>query len=98
MSVSAGIRESEEKWVEIIEPERSIFNLHLKEVCEYGDLLAIFVKRDFVATYKQTILGPLWFFLQPILTTITYAIVFGRIVCISTDGLPMFLFYLSGIT
>lgn len=58
----------------------------------------MFIHRDFVATYKQTILGPLWFFLQPLLTTIMYTIIFGRIARISTDGIPMILFYLSGIT
>jgi lipopolysaccharide transport system permease protein len=95
MSISKG---AEEQWIEVIEPERSIFSLHLKEVWAYRDLLTMFVKRDFVATYKQTILGPLWFFLQPLLTTFTYAIIFGRLGGISTDGLPMFAFYLAGIT
>lgn len=97
MSVSSELF-VEEGWTEVIEPEKSIFNVNLKEVWNYRDLLALLVRRDFVATYKQTILGPIWFFAQPILTTITFAIVFGRIAGVSTDGLPMFLFYMAGIT
>ncbi len=97
MSVSAENLDKE-KWTEVIEPERSIFSVNLREVWNYRDLLMLLVRRDFVATYKQTILGPIWFFIQPILTTITFAIVFGRIAGVSTDGVPMFLFYLAGVT
>ena len=64
----------------------------------YKDLLFLFVRRDFVAFYKQTILGPIWFFIQPILTTIVFTIIFGRVANISTDGVPDILFYLAGIT
>lgn len=96
MSVSSELQR--ERWTEIIEPEKSIFSVNLKEVWNYRDLLMLLVRRDFVATYKQTILGPIWFFVQPILTTITFAIVFGRIAGVSTDGLPMFLFYMAGVT
>lgn len=96
MSVSSELQR--ERWTEIIEPEKSIFSVNLKEVWNYRDLLILLVRRDFVATYKQTILGPIWFFVQPILTTITFAIVFGRIAGVSTDGLPMFLFYMAGVT
>lgn len=92
------LQKQSEHWDIIIEPRSSLFDLHLKEVWQYRDLLIMLVKRDFVATYKQTILGPLWFFIQPLLTTITYVIIFGNIAKISTDGLPMTLFYLCGIT
>jgi lipopolysaccharide transport system permease protein len=83
---------------EIIRPKRSLFDLNIKEVWSYRDLLMMFVRRDFVAGYKQTILGPLWFFIQPIFTTIMFTFVFGNIANISTDGQPKILFYLSGLT
>lgn len=85
-------------WTEEITPKNSLLDLKLKEVWHYRDLMFMFVKRDFVTFYKQTILGPLWFFVQPLLTTIMYVIVFGNIAKISTDGLPPILFYLCGIT
>ena len=87
-----------EEWTEVISPQAHLFDLKLKDVWQYRDLLIMLVKRDFVATYKQTILGPLWFFIQPLLTTITYMVIFGNIAKISTDGLPMTLFYMAGIT
>lgn len=87
-----------ESWSEVIKPQNSLFDLRLKEVWHYKDLLFMFVRRDFVATYKQTILGPLWFFIQPLLTTFTFMVVFGTIAGISTDGIPMMVFYMSGIT
>jgi lipopolysaccharide transport system permease protein len=85
-------------WDEIIQPHTHLLDLPLKEVWRYRDLLVLLVRRDFVATYKQTILGPIWFFLQPILTTLTFTLIFGRIAKISTDGMPMLLFYMAGIT
>ena len=88
----------QEEWTEVISAQTHLFDLKLKDVWRYRDLLIMFVKRDFVATYKQTILGPLWFFIQPLLTTVTYIIIFGNIAKISTDGLPLVLFYMSGIT
>jgi lipopolysaccharide transport system permease protein len=87
-----------QSWSEEITPRTSLLDLRLKEVWHYRDLMFMFVKRDFVTFYKQTILGPLWFFVQPLLTTIMYVIVFGNIAKISTDGLPMMVFYLCGIT
>lgn len=90
--------ETEGQWSEIIRPQSGLLDLKLREVWKYRDLLYMFVKRDFVATYKQTILGPLWFFIQPLLTTLTFMIVFGTIAGISTDGIPMMVFYMSGIT
>lgn len=87
-----------ENWTEVIEPKSNLLDLRLNELWRYRDLVWMFVKRDFVSNYKQTILGPIWFFLQPILTTIMFIFIFGRIAGISTDGLPMPLFYLAGIT
>lgn len=88
--------ENEESWDIVIKPKEKGFNLNLKEVWCYRDLLYMYIHRDFVATYKQTILGPLWFFIQPIFTTIIFMIVFGGIAQISTDGLPPMLFYMAG--
>jgi lipopolysaccharide transport system permease protein len=87
-----------EEWTEIIEPHHNLFDLQLGEVWRYRDLLRLLVRRDFVVTHKQTILGPIWFFLQPIMTTLTFTIVFGKIAGISTDGKPMVLFYMASIT
>ena len=81
-----------------ITSKRSLFDLKLKDVWEYRDLLILLVRRDFVSFYKQTILGPIWFFIQPFFTTIIFSFVFGRLAGISTDGLPGPLFYLAGIT
>jgi lipopolysaccharide transport system permease protein len=90
--------QEEIEWTEIIEPQAHLFDLKLKEVWRYRDLLVMLVRRDFVATYKQTILGPIWFFIQPLLTTLTYMLIFGNIAKISTDGLPQAVFYMAGIT
>ena len=81
-----------------IEPHRSLLDLKLKDTWEYRDLLMLLVRRDFVSFYKQTIFGPIWFFVQPLLTMLTFTFVFGRLAGISTDGLPQPLFYLAGIT
>ncbi|WP_242919081.1 ABC transporter permease [Pontibacter liquoris] len=88
----------EENWDLVIEPRAHLFDLKLKEVWNYRDLLVLFVKRDFKAQYKQTILGPLWHFIQPIFTTVVFLVVFSNIANIPTDGIPPILFYLSGIT
>lgn len=90
--------QQQQQWTEVIEPNKRLLSIPLKEVWRYKDLLLMLVKRDFVSYYKQTILGPLWFFLQPILTTLIFVFIFGNIAEISTDGLPHFIFYLSGIT
>jgi lipopolysaccharide transport system permease protein len=87
-----------EAWDLVIKGHTSLFDVKYKDLWHYRDLLGMFVKRDFVSFYKQTILGPLWFFIQPILTTIVFTFVFGKLAGISTDGLPQYLFYLSGIT
>ena len=86
------------QWTETIESSHSLFDLNLKEVWRYKDLVYMFVKRDFVSSFKQTILGPVWFFINPIFTTIVYIVVFGNIAKLSTDGAPKILFYLAGIT
>jgi lipopolysaccharide transport system permease protein len=86
------------EWSEIIEPKRSLLDLKLKEIWRYKDLVMMFVRRDFVSQYKQTILGPIWLFIQPIFTTFIFLFVFNRIAKISTDGINPTLFYLSGIT
>jgi lipopolysaccharide transport system permease protein len=84
-------------WDKIIAPKNKLFDLNLKEVWDYRDLLLLFVKRDFVAFYKQTIFGPIWFLIQPLFTMGVYLFVFGNLAGISTDGLPKPLFYLTGI-
>lgn len=86
------------EWDLVIQPQESLFDLKLRQVWRYRDLLLMFVKRDFIAFYKQTILGPIWFFIQPIFTTATFVFVFGNLAGISTDGVPQPLFYLAGIT
>jgi lipopolysaccharide transport system permease protein len=83
--------------VMIIQPRRGWLDLHLSELWRYRDLVLLFVRRDFVSVYKQTILGPLWYLIQPLLTTITFTVIFGNIANLPTDGLPQFLFYMSGI-
>ena len=90
--------EPQQQWTETIESDHSLFDLKLKQVWKYKDLVYMFVKRDFVAEFKQTILGPIWFFINPIFTTLVYMVVFGNIAGLSTDGAPKVLFYLAGVT
>ena len=94
----SSINVPQENWTEIIKPKAGLFDLRLNEAWRYRDLVMMFVRRDFVSNYKQTILGPIWFFIQPLLTTLVFVIIFGQVAQISTDGLPQILFYLSGIT
>lgn len=84
------------KWTTVIEPQNKLFDLKLKEVWKYRDLIALFVQRDIKTRYKQTILGPLWFIIQPLFTTVIYTIVFGGFAGLPTDGVPQFLFYMAG--
>lgn len=91
-------RNEQSDWDLVIKGRTSLFDLKFKDLWAYRDLLLMFVKRDFVSFYKQTILGPLWFFIQPIFTTIVFTFIFGNLAGISTDGLPQQLFYLAGIT
>jgi len=87
-----------EEWDLIIRPQRSLWDLRLGELWRYRDLIRLFVWRDFVAYYKQTILGPLWYLIQPIMTTLVFTVIFGNIAQLSTDEIPPFLFYLAGTT
>jgi lipopolysaccharide transport system permease protein len=84
--------------ISVIIPRKSLFSLGIYDIWNYRDLFVLFIKRDITVTYKQTILGPLWFFIQPLLTTLMFLLVFGRIARISTGGVPPVLFYLGGIT
>ena len=79
---------AEENWTTIIKARNNLLDINLKEIWQYKDLYTLFVKRDIITQYKQTIFGPLWYFIQPILTTVMYMVVFGGIAKISTDGLP----------
>ena len=92
------ISNEDESWDLVIQPKSSLFDLHLQDVWKYKDLMFLFVKRDFIAQYKQTILGPIWHLIHPILTTLMFLLIFGRIARISTDGIQPILFYMSGIT
>jgi lipopolysaccharide transport system permease protein len=96
--LSTQLASDHEQWTEVIEPRTSLLDLRLGDVWRYRDLVMMFVRRDFVSTYKQTILGPIWFFIQPLLTTLTFLIVFGQVAKLSTDGLPQIVFYLAGVT
>lgn len=87
---------AEEGWTSVITPHRGWFDWRLRQLWRYRDLISLFVWRDFVSVYKQTILGPLWHVIQPLLTTITFTLMFGKIAKLSTDHVPPFLFYLSG--
>ena len=81
----------------VITPKRGLFDLQLADLWNYRDLLFLFVKRDFKTFYKQTILGPLWFFIQPLITTLVFTVIFNRVAKIPTDEIPPNLFYMSGI-
>ena len=85
-------------WTLVMRARTNWFDLHLDELWRYRDLVMMFVRRDFISQFKQTILGPLWFIIQPLLTTLTFTVIFGSIAQLSTDGLPKVLFYLSGVT
>lgn len=87
----------EEKWTLVIVPKTGFFKLDLGELWRYRDLLVMYIRRDIVTFYKQTILGPLWFILQPLFTVLMFMFVFGGIAGISTDGLPRPLFYMAGL-
>lgn len=86
----------EKKWTAVIKPKRKWFDLNLKETFQYRDLIWLFVTRDFKTRYKQTILGPLWFVIQPLMASVIHTLVFGQIAGLETDGVPQFLFYLAG--
>ena len=98
MSMQNHYNDSSDTWDMEIQPQSSLLDLNLKEVWRYRDLMMLFVRRDFVAQYKQTILGPVWHIIQPILTTIMFLLVFTKIAEIPTDGIEPLLFYMSGVT
>lgn len=87
-----------QQWTEVIESSYPLFSLNLKEVWRYRDLVYMLVRRDFVTSFKQTVLGPVWFFINPIFTTFVYTIIFGNVAGLSTDGAPQLAFYLAGVT
>lgn len=87
---------ADEKWDLVLEPKRKLFDLQIRDVIRYRDLISLFIKRDFVMQYKQTILGPLWFLINPIFSTVMYMFVFGNLAHIGTDGIPFLLFYYAG--
>lgn len=88
----------EQNWTEEIKSQDSLFSINFTELWHYRDLLLMLLKRDFITFYKQTILGPIWFFVQPIMTSLIYVVLFGQVAKLSTDGLPQLAFYLAGIT
>jgi lipopolysaccharide transport system permease protein len=88
----------EQEWDLVVKPKGSVFDVKLKEILKYSDLLFLLVRRDFSAQFKQTLLGPLLLFIQPLATTIVYTVFFGAVAKVGTDGMPRILFYLSGLT
>jgi lipopolysaccharide transport system permease protein len=88
----------DESWDLVIRPKGKALDLNLKEVWRYRDLLWLWVRREYVGVYKQTLLGPVWHFLSPFFSTLIYMLIFGKIARMSTGSVPMFLFYNSGIT
>jgi lipopolysaccharide transport system permease protein len=86
-----------DNWTQIIEPPNKLINLNIRELIRYRDLLILFIRRDFVALYKQTILGPIWYIIQPMFTTVVFTLIFGKIAKLSTEGTPQVVFYMSGI-
>ena len=87
---------STKDWDLVLRPKTGWFDFDLREIWHYRDLIGLFVKRDFVAVYKQTILGPLWYIIQPLFTTLVFTIIFGTVARIPTDDIPPFLFYMTG--
>jgi lipopolysaccharide transport system permease protein len=98
MSSSHATGYTDDGWDSIIGPKKSDFSLNLKEIWRYRDLLMLFVKKDIITVYKQTVLGPIWFLIQPILTTLTFWLIFGRVAKIETDGIPPIIFYIGSLT
>ena len=88
--------QTQNSWDEVIKPVHGWFNINIKEIIRYWNLILLFVRRDFVIFYKQTVLGPLWYIIQPLFNTLVFTLIFGKVANIPTDGIPPFLFYLSG--
>ncbi len=95
-SLKESLSIDKDHWDMIIEPKRHLLDLKLGDLWRYKDLVILFVRRDFVSVYKQTILGPLWYIIQPVLTTVIFTFIFGSVASLPTDGSPKFLFYMSG--
>lgn len=91
------VKDAKNRFSTVLRPKSGWFEVHISELWRYRDLIGLFVWRDFVSIYKQTILGPLWYIIQPLLTTIVFTAIFGTIAKLPTDGLPPFLFYFSGV-
>ena len=91
-------QKNKDDWSIVIQPSKGLFNINFREIWSYRDLVLLLVKRDFIAFYKQTILGPLWFAIQPILTTAVYVLLFNKVAHVSTEGVPPILFQMAGIT
>lgn len=96
-SPESAITAQDEHWDIVIRPAVGWLDIHLAELWRYRDLVMLFVRRDFVAVYKQTVLGPLWYLIQPLMTTLVFTVIFGKVAKIPTDGLPPMLFYLAGV-
>ena len=96
--MSTAIAQKNENWTLEITPSSSMFYIPFQDIWRYRDLLFLFVRRDFVSFYKQTVLGPIWFFLQPLFTTLIFTVVFGGIAKMAPEGVPPMLFYLCGVT
>jgi lipopolysaccharide transport system permease protein len=87
---------NDQEWTTVFKPKGRWLNINLSELLHYKDLIGLFIRRDFVAIYKQTILGPMWFVVQPLVTTVVFTVIFGRVAKLSTEGVPQLLFYFSG--
>ena len=97
MRESISVQNSDDRqWTKVITSKKRLLDLHLRDVWDYRYLIKMFIKRDFIVTYKQTVLGPIWYLLQPLISSIVYMFVFGRMAKVSTDGVPYILFYFSG--
>jgi len=94
--ISTTTNQQRESWDVVIKPVHGWFNINFKEIVQYWGLILLFVRRDFVVFYKQTILGPLWYIIQPLFNTLVFTLIFGKVAKIPTDGIPPFIFYLSG--
>ncbi|MGP1521262.1 MAG: ABC transporter permease [Treponema sp.] len=94
--MSETLTQKEEEWTLILQPKRGLLDIPIKEIIEYRDLIRIFIRRDFVIKYKQTILGPAWYVINPLISSIIYTFVFGHLASLKTDGLPYILFYYTG--
>ena len=97
-NLNFNLTENNEHWDIVITPKVGLFDLKLKELWHYRDLLRLWVRRQFVGAYKQTLMGPFWHFISPIFGTLSYMFIFGKVGNLSTDGVPMFLFYCAGIS